>query len=93
MGTHGGTQQELSNEYQQGRVWMIFKKLCILVLRTKVASALEGLTIYFAFSESWPRLLMGLVLNIDTKDQFQYFYVEGLFCMRGRGGGGAETER
>ena len=58
----------------------------------KVALALEGLTIYFAFSESWPRLLMGLVLSVDTKGQFQYFYVEGLSCMRG-GGGIAETER
>ena len=42
------TQRELSNEYQHGRVWMFFKNLCILVLWTKVASALEGLitTVY-----------------------------------------------
>ena len=37
------TQQELSNEYQHDRVWMIYKNLCILVLWTKVASALKGL--------------------------------------------------
>ena len=37
------TQRELSDEYQHDRVVMIFKNLCILVLWTKVASALEGL--------------------------------------------------
>ena len=37
------TRQELSNEYQHDRVSMIFKKICILMLWTKVASALEGL--------------------------------------------------
>ena len=37
------TQRELSNEYQHDRVQMVFKDLCILVLWTKVASALEGL--------------------------------------------------
>ena len=30
------TQRELSNEYQHDRVYMIFKNICILVLRTKV---------------------------------------------------------
>ena len=38
------TLQELSNEYQLDRVKMDFKNLCFLVLWTKVASALEGLT-------------------------------------------------
>ena len=37
------THRELSNEYQHDIVWMIYKNLCILVLWTKVASALEGL--------------------------------------------------
>ena len=36
-------QRELSNEYQHDTVKMVFKNLCILVLLTKVASALEGL--------------------------------------------------
>ena len=36
-----GTQRELSNEYQQGLD--VSKNLCIIVLWTKVASALEGL--------------------------------------------------
>ena len=36
-------QRELSNEYQHDRVWMVSKSLCIIVLWTKVASALEGL--------------------------------------------------
>ena len=37
------TQRELSNEYQHDRVLTFFNFLCILVLRAKVASALEGL--------------------------------------------------
>ena len=37
------TQRELSNEYQHDRVSMVFKDFCVLVLRMKVASALEGL--------------------------------------------------
>ena len=36
--------RELSNEYQDDKVEMVFKKLCISVVWTKVASALEGLT-------------------------------------------------
>ena len=39
------TQRELSNEYQDDRVWMVFKNCCVLVLWTKVASALEGLNL------------------------------------------------
>ena len=42
------SQRELSNEYQHNRVYTIYKNLCILVLWTKVASALEGLKIFFA---------------------------------------------
>ena len=38
------TQRELSNEYQFDRVSRIFKNLCMFVLWTKVASALEGST-------------------------------------------------
>ena len=37
------TQRDLSNEYQQNRVKMFFKILCILVLWAKVVLALEGL--------------------------------------------------
>ena len=37
------TQQELSNEYQHDRVWMVFKDHCVLVLWMKVDLALEGL--------------------------------------------------
>ena len=36
------TQQELSNEYQHDKVWMVFKNLCILKHWKKVALALEG---------------------------------------------------
>ena len=45
--THGysseSTRRELSNEYQHDRVLIVFKSLCVLVLWTKVGSALEGL--------------------------------------------------
>ena len=37
------TQRELSNEYQYDRVYMVFQDLCVLVLWTRVAIALEGL--------------------------------------------------
>ena len=37
------TRRELSNEYQDDRVSMVFQESCILVLWTKVVSALEGL--------------------------------------------------
>ena len=40
------THQELSNEYQHDMVSMIFEEIYILMLWTKVASALEGLTRY-----------------------------------------------
>ena len=40
-------QRELSNEYQHDRVLMVFKNLCILVLWTKEASALEGLIEFY----------------------------------------------
>ena len=38
------TQRELSNEHQHDMVYMFFKTICILVLWTKVTSALEGLS-------------------------------------------------
>ena len=36
------TQQELSNEYQHGRIKKVFKNFCIFVPLMKVASALKG---------------------------------------------------
>ena len=49
--THGYssecTEEELSNEYQHDRVKMVFRNGCILVLWTKVAEAMEGLTSFF----------------------------------------------
>ena len=41
------TEQELSNEYQHDRVWMVFKNLYILDLWMEVDLALEGLNIEF----------------------------------------------
>ena len=38
------TQRELSNEYQHDRDKMVFKNLCVLMLWTKVASILKGLS-------------------------------------------------
>ena len=46
------TQRELSIKYQHDRVSMFFKDFCILVLWTKVASALDGLTCL------WPELIL-----------------------------------
>ena len=43
--SYESTRQELSNEYQDDRVSMVFQELFILVLGTKVVSALEGLNI------------------------------------------------
>ena len=40
-------QRELSNEYQHDRVSMVFKNLCVLVLRTKIVLALEGLRVLY----------------------------------------------
>ena len=40
----GRSQRKISNEYQYDRVIMDFKSICVLVLWTKVALALEGLT-------------------------------------------------
>ena len=40
------SQRKLSNGYQYDRVQMAFKSLCVLVLWTKVASALEELKIF-----------------------------------------------
>ena len=37
------TKRKQTNEYQHDRVWMIFRKHCVLVLRAIVASILEGL--------------------------------------------------
>ena len=42
------SQQELSHEYQYDRVHMVFKNLCVLVLWTKVASALEGFDLFMS---------------------------------------------
>ena len=39
-------QWELCKEYQHDRVKMVFKNLSIIVIKTKVALALEGLTIF-----------------------------------------------
>ena len=42
---------ELSNEYKHDRVEMFIKNQCILVLETKVALALEGLTNGLTFKQ------------------------------------------
>ena len=43
---HMGTYMRVpSNEYQHDRVWMVFKGLGLLVLWTKLALALVGLTL------------------------------------------------
>ena len=43
--SYESARRELSNEYQHDRAGMVFKCFSVLVLRMKVASALEGLVI------------------------------------------------
>ena len=45
----GSTQREPSNEYQHDMVYMVFKNVFILVLRVKVALALERLISEYLF--------------------------------------------
>ena len=50
------TQLELSNEYQHDRAEMVYKGLCLLKLLTKIALALEGLSVppwVVIFKEPW----------------------------------------
>ena len=66
------THQERSNEYQHDRVLMILKKICILMLWTKVASALEGLT----FAVTCPVGQMGFNFHLPALEKMyvlQYF--------------------
>ena len=37
------TESAISIEHHHDRVWMVFQNLCVFVLWTKTASALEGL--------------------------------------------------
>ena len=65
------TQCELSNEYQHDKVLRVFKNLCALVLWTKVASALEGLSrgfLYFFLLEwmvTWHTIPVRFIRSID----------------------------
>ena len=43
--------RELSNEYQHDRAGMVFKSFNVLALRTKVASALKGLSSHLPYLE------------------------------------------
>ena len=52
------THRELYNEYQHDSFKMFFKNLCVLVLRMKVGSALEGLK-----TSVWQQPVGGLVLS------------------------------
>ena len=55
-------QHELSNKYQNYRVYRVFKNLCIIVPWMKVALALEGLTKMF--------LLFCVGLALGSEDQW-----------------------
>ena len=67
------TPRELSNEYQHDRVKMFFKNLCVLVLWTKVASALEGLKHQSEYSGKVPvsgtRNLIGYYFKYNSQSQ------------------------
>ena len=53
----------LSNEYQHDRVKMVFKNLCVLVLWTKVPSALEGLSCCYMERSTVSHLVSGNAMN------------------------------
>ena len=62
------TQRELSNEYQHDRILMDIRNLCVIVLLTKVASALEGLSRFIGvFDELFTVMLCGPVLTTGVK--------------------------
>ena len=63
------TEGSLSNEYQHGRVYMVFKNICVLVLWMKIASALEGLK---------PNTVLGLASEKNKKKLI--FYLMAIFC-------------
>ena len=63
-------QRELSNEYQHGRVQMVFKNLCIFVPWMKVASALEGLT-YIFHPITYDAELQGFPLRVGRRDKIR----------------------
>ena len=58
------TRRELSNAYQHDRVWMAFKDLCLLVLWTQVASALEGLK--FKLDTCAPGFFLFLLIHVNS---------------------------
>ena len=58
------TQRELSNEYQHDRVWMVFKNLCICVLWSKVALALEGLKKYHIVPLHFFKVLITILTTV-----------------------------
>ena len=68
------TQRELSIEYQHDRIYMIFKNLCVLVLWTKVASALGGLM-------NQGRRGMGFTQAYRTPSEFLYALLALLLCV------------
>ena len=62
------TQRELSNECQHDRFQMVFRKLCILVLWSKVASGLEGLKVINSFMPG--DICANVVITYDTFDNY-----------------------
>ena len=72
-----GIQRELSDEYPQDRVEMVFMNLCVIVLWTKVASVLEGLNL----------LLFPIDCHVGLACQ-GCVGVNGLMIYWGGGGGG-----
>ena len=75
-------QGELSNEYQHDRVKMVFKNLCMFLLWTKVALALDGLNFFlftFLFIVFSPSLSRG-------DGTLMFFYLLGSSDEAGRGG-------
>ena len=72
-------QLELSNEYQHDMVYMVFKDLCILVLWTKVASALEGLVYPFLKGHTYEIFDLEMVIGNAQALPLQIYYEVLLF--------------
>ena len=74
-------QRELLNEYQHDRVSMVFENLCVLVLGTKVASAVKGLilkrfgiaanfTLLRLDAEMVEIVLISLALHVENSENY-----------------------
>ena len=70
------TQRELTNEYQQDRVKMVFQKSCLLVFWMKVASALKGLRCRSYSQSPLDYVVLNISGSMDYSMQFDASFKE-----------------